>query len=308
MTEPRIIRDIRYAIDHDSWMWIVCHGEPRCGKSTLCMDITKPFYRSADKVLGSIVYNLSQLLYKIKRGLPERWPVVIPGINRMRVPLLIWDDFAVHSGKAKTQHEKAWDIFKGGFDALGTKVAVIIANMVSASSPTAQLMEKFTHELWIDYRGHYKYDEVKNVQDFYGFRNRVHKTWLDEGFFDPLPSDVYEQYDEMRCSLADEVIQSVEDTLVDTHIDTLIKRVLPMDVQLLKWIRRVGPVYNQQVKNELGDLGKEAIRRCKARQLIVSIPVGNHYYKHDLTPLGIELLNEVTKPTPNLSTSPTFIH
>jgi len=68
----------------------------------------------------------------------------------MRVPVLLIDDFAAQCGKAKTQHEKVWDLFKGSFDTLGTRIGVLLATMIEPTSPTEQLLLKYTHEVKID--------------------------------------------------------------------------------------------------------------------------------------------------------------
>jgi hypothetical protein len=75
-------------------------------------------------------------VYELQKGIPERVPTR-NGLH-MRVPLLIWDDFGAHSNKAKTQHERGWDTFKGAFDTLGTKLGVLLANMVNPTEPTQQ--------------------------------------------------------------------------------------------------------------------------------------------------------------------------
>jgi len=107
--------------------------------------------------------------------------------------------FAAHSGKAKTQHERSWDIFKGAFDTLGTKIGVLMVNMVSPRSPTQQLQEKYTHEVWIPYKGHYKYDHVKWRQDYRGWKAQMSKDWIDEDDFDPMPMPIFKRYDSHAC-------------------------------------------------------------------------------------------------------------
>lgn len=41
---------------------------------------------------------------------------------------------------------------------LGTKIGVLLVNMVSPKSPTQQLQEKYTHESVDSLKEHYKYD------------------------------------------------------------------------------------------------------------------------------------------------------
>jgi hypothetical protein len=289
---PQIVKDVFDAIYNDSWMYVVVWGPPRCGKSTFCMDLMHYIYKDWNKTLEANVFNLSQLLYKMKHGIPETWPTR-NGLHN-RVPIFNWDDFAAHSGKAKTQHERSWDVFKGAFDTLGTKIGVLLVNMVSPRSPTQQLQEKYTHEVWIYEKGHYKYDHVKWRQDYRGWKAEMHKDWIDDSTFDQINMPIFKQYDALRMDLADEVLQVVEDSLVDTHMDTLVKRVQPVDLDLLRFIQRRGLIHGKAITTPKM---KEALIRCKARGLVSPVRVKGQYYKYDITPLGLTLLEEKEKPT-----------
>lgn len=289
---PQIVQDVLDAIYNDSWMYVVVWGPPRCGKSTFCMDLMHYVYKDWNKTLEANVFNLSQLLYKMKHGIPEKWPTR-NGLHN-RVPIFNWDDFAAHSGKAKTQHERSWDVFKGAFDTLGTKIGVLLANMVSPRSPTQQLQEKYTHEVWIYKKGHYKYDRVKWRQDYRGWKAEMHKDWIDDSTFDQISMPTFKQYDSLRMDLADEVLQVVEDSLVDTHMDTLVRRVKPVDLDLLRLIQQRGLIHGKTITTpEM----KEALIRCKARGLVSPVHIKGQYYKYDITNLGLTLLEEKKKPT-----------
>lgn len=299
-----LIRDLYDIINNDKYAWIVCWGPPRYGKSSLCLLIAYWIYKDWDKVLNCVVFNLNQLLYKIEHGIPERWPTR----NQLhkRIPLVIWDDFATHSGKAKTQHERSWDIFKGAFDSLGVKMGVLIANMVTPSTPTLQLTEKYSHELYVYSRGKCKYDRVKHQQDFYNFRTRQKKEWLTDFEFVQVPVEVFKQYDELRCSLADEVLVSIKDVMATTEVETIVKRIKPTDMNLLNLLDQKGPTYSKAVLEELGEEGRDAIIRLKARGLIVPRRESAHYYRYDLTDLGVsvlEVLNEEKPKVPNFPNS-----
>jgi len=283
---PLIVKDILDAIHNDSWMYVCVWGPPRTGKSTFCMNLMWQIYQDWEKVLDANLFNLNQLLYKIQKGVPELWPT--RNKLHMRIPILNWDDFAAHSGKARTQHERSFDIFKGAFDTLGTKIGVLLVNMVSPRSPTQQLQEKYTHEVWITSKGHYKYDAVKWRQDFRGWRAQMKKDWIDQDTFDQIPMSIFKQYDEMRMELADEVLQIVQDSLVDTHMGSLLKRVNALDLQLLTLIQAKGPVRKSLLPEDL----KPSVVRCRGRGLITPQRIGAHYYKYDITDLGESLLAE----------------
>jgi ABC-type lipoprotein export system ATPase subunit len=274
-------------------MWCVVWGEQRTGKTSLKMQIAYAVYHDWDKVLQSFVFNLGGLLYKISKGEPER----IPTANKlhMRVPIILYDDFGGQSNKAETQHDPAWDIFKGGFDVLGTQVAVIMASMVDPAEPTFQIMCKYTHELFLPQRGVYKYDRVIWTQDYKGWRPRRSKDWIETNNFKPVPTDVYKQYDEMRLSLVDEMHQRIQDAIAETRTEQILKRLPDSDIKLLETIQIRGPTYYEKICEEVGADSKDALIRCKAHSLIVSIRKESGYYKYDLTDLGYEILEALKK-------------
>jgi len=294
---PTVVQDMRYAIDNDLYMWVVIWGEARKGKSMLGLLILYWIYKDWRKVLEAVTFNLSQTIYKIKHNLPELWPT--RNKLHMRIPALLWDDFGAHSNKASTQHDPAWDKFKGGFDVLGTKLGILMATMVEPSEPTQQLQNKYTHELWVYARGRVKYDRYHALQDYKGFRARGHKTWLDDFEFDPIPNEVFQEYDLMRQALADEVLLSIEDTMIETQLDYLMKRLEPVDYMFMKMIRDFGTVYHKKVYEEFGqEEGKKLLTRLKSRGIISPVrDPTTGYSKYDMNEIGFEILKAVeSKP------------
>lgn len=282
--EPRLFTDVRNAVDNDEYMWIVDWGPPRSSKTTLAGWICYSIYKDWDKVLNAFVFNLSQLLYKMKHGLPERWPT--RNLLHNRVPVLNWDDFGAHSNKAATQHNLAWDLFKGGFDVLGTKIGVLIATMVDPLEPTFQIQSKYTHEIQILGKGKYKYDKVYWQQDYKGWKPRHSKDWIETNEFDPWPMEVYKRYDEMRMSLADEVILKIEDAITESEADRILKLIQPEDIQILDFILERGPIEYHNIQGRFGKSMKKSIVRLKARCLITPILIKGKYYRYDITDLG----------------------
>jgi hypothetical protein len=275
-------------------MWIVVWGPPRSSKTTLAGWACYSIYRDWNIVLNSFVTSLPDLLHKIKDGLPEKWPTVTKPCH-MRVPILNYDDFGAKSNKASTQHDEAWDEFKGGFDVIGRRLGVLIATMVDPTEPTFQLASKYTHELRVFGRGKYKYDEVRWEQDFKGWRTmckKIHKDW---GTFDPWPLSIYEQYDEeLREDLTDEVIQRVQDKLVETHIEVIMKRIKPTDLGVLELITQKGLL--RRKTDDYRSIEKETIVRLKSRNLIASVRLPSQEYAYDITDLGLEVLDLSKKP------------
>lgn len=260
-------------------------------------------YKDWDAVLNAIVFNLSQLIYKMRKGEPKLFPTLTKPCH-MRVPVLLIDDFAAQCGKAKTQHEKVWDLFKGSFDTLGTRIGVILATMIEPTSPTQQLLLKYTHEVSVsvvdDKTRVYKYDTCKRQQDYKGWRSRQKKDWIEEQEFGKVPLDVYKQYDEMRMSLVDEAFVAIQDQMSEDTMEGLMKRALPPDIELLRLIRNVGPTFHRKITETLGKEGPLALTRCKARGLVVPQRRKKDWYVYDITDLGLELLEvyeaEANKP------------
>ena len=303
---PTVVHDILHAIHNDLYMWIVIWGEPRTGKSMLALLILYWVYRDWRKVLNAISFNLSQTVYKIKHNLPCLWPT--KNKLHMRIPVLLWDDFGAHSNKAKTQHDRAWDTFKGGFDVLGTRLGVLMATMVEPSEPTQQLQNKNTHEIWVYQRGSAKYDRWHGQQDYRGYRTRGHKTCEDDFDFDPIPDEVFEEYDQMRQALADEVLIAIEDVVVETQLDYLMKRLDPMDYNLMRKIKDDGPLYHKQVYEEFGkELGKKIVTRLKSRGVISPVrDAETGYAKYDMNEIGFHILKVAEKKDKEESTVSTI--
>ena len=294
--EPAIVRDVWRAVNNDRYMWIPVWGEPRTGKTTFALNVMYKIYKDWDHVLGAVVFDLSSLIYKLQKGEPRLFPTVIKPCH-MRVPILLWDDFAAKAGKAQTQHEKGWDVFKGAFDTLGTRLGVLLATMVNPRSPTQQIMEKYTHEVYINIGANgervYKYDKCRQQQDFHGWSMRQSKDWLEVNTFEPIPLDVFTQYDEMRTSLVDEVFVSIGDAMSEGSVGELLKRVQPNDIVLLRLIKDTGPQYVKKLVENFGEKIKDSITRCKARSLLTPIRKSPHYYVYDVTNLGLDLLKQV---------------
>jgi len=251
-------------------------------------------YQNWEDVLSAIVFNLNGFIYKLRKGEPRLFPTTTKPTH-YRVPILLIDDFASGCGKAKTQHEKSWDIVKGSWDVLGTRVGVILATMVEPTSPTNQLLLKYTHEIMVtrlkDKTRIYKYDTCKRQQDFAGWKARQKKDWVEEQEFGEVPIKWYKRYDEMRMSLVDQVFVSITDTMVDDTLGATLKRMTPMDHRLLSTIYKQGPLSSHALKKALGAEGLQACVRCKARGLVLSKRARTKtYYVHDLTDFGLEAL------------------
>jgi hypothetical protein len=295
-----LMKDCIDAVYKDRYMWACIWSQPRKGKTTLAGIVLHKIYtevihdseKAWNHVLQATVFNLEQAIHRLKYGVPCR-EYTCNGLHN-RVPALNWDDFGAYSNKATTQHNEAWDDFKGGFDVLGTKVAVLLSTMVDPSEPTFQLNNKFTHEIQITSLGHYKYDQINWQQDFRSNRIRLKKTCIETGTFDVWPDWVYKEYDKERCSLADEVFQRIEDKLSNGAVAYTLKLLKPQDEALLRVLDSIGLASKEVLATELTqrqqEYNQEIMMRLKSRNLIISTRMPSGRYKYDLTQLGRDIL------------------
>ena len=289
--------DFHDAVINDKWIFGVCWGPQRSGKSTAAMWEAYFLWRKLDprltedelwqRVFECIVFSLSDLLYKVKnKSIPRVWD---KKKLHYRIPLIIWDDFGVHSNKAITQHEAAWDEFKGAFDAFGTKLSILLLTMTTPDEPTLQIGQKYTHEIWVYDRGMYKYDRCHWKQNYKGWKSKHSKDWQQILNFMEIPIHRYRIYDEMRMTLADEAIVRVEDAMAQ-GIPKVLQRTSKAEIKLLGLIKERGPMAYNTIKDNMPKHYKEAIKRCKAHQLIIvdRQPNTSHY---NITDFGIDVLN-----------------
>lgn len=281
----RLFDDVYNAVIEDGFMFIVIWGPPRSSKTTLGGDVLYSLYKDWDKMLQALIFDLGQAMHRLRNGLPERWPT--RNKLHMRVPAILWDDFGARSNKAETQYDQAFDLFKGGFDVIGTKCGSVITTMVDPNEPTFQLLCKYTHEVQVLEKGYYKYDKVLWQQNFSGFRTRVKKIPIETGEFDMWPDEVYEKYDEQRMSLADEVFVRIDDAILETGLQKALKLIKSDDLKLLQAIDDLGPISHDKAKEHVA---KDTIVRCKARNFVLSFPKSGGNYYLELTNLGIDVL------------------
>lgn len=290
----QVVNDAWWHILNDKYMWLPVWGKPRVGKTTFKMRLAFAIYKDWDKVLGSIVFNLGGLIYKIQKGEPQR----IWTRNQLhnRVPIILFDDWGGTSNKATTQYDKGWDVFKGAFDLLGTHVTILAASMVEPTEPTFQLQLKYTHEVWIPVTGWYKYDKVDWQQDYRGWQPGQRKVWVETQRYGMVPADVYKQYNEMRMALVEEAFVRVTDATAESQLEVLLKRLQPSDIQLMEMLQTWGPSHYDKIMNELGVDGKDVLVRCKARNLVIPIKITESgYYKYDLTDFALVTLEAIRK-------------
>lgn len=288
---PQLAKIVR----EDKWAFIVVWGKQRLGKSTLALWCAYFVWRLLnprlsenelwERVYESCIFNLSQLMYKIRDKSMHR----VYDLKRRhnRIPIFIWDDFGAHSNKAVTQHLEAWDHFKGGFDVLGTKFGIIIITLTTPEQPTSQIEHKYTHEIVITARGRYKFDRVEWLQDYRGWNAKHTKDWQQPASFYEIPWVRFAPYDEMRISLADEVLEKIDDAMA-SKTPRLLKRLHEGEIKVLKQIDEHGPL-SEYARDKFS---KKVITKLKSHQLVVparrSGTKGEYYL--DMTRFGSDVL------------------
>lgn len=286
----KLLHDIDNAIANDDWMWIVVWGKPRTGKTTIQLKTAFHVYQDWDKVLDAVVFNLGQILFKMKKGKPCQ--VMTDNGLHNRIPLLLPDDFGAQCNKAKTQHEPAWDIFKGAFDTLGTKVAVLMASMGNPSGATQQLQEKYTHEVYVESRGHAKYDKVEWQQNFAGWQARQDKTWLCSFDFDPVPMDIYKRYNEKREQLVNDLIQQIDDAQIENEGLRIFRRLNETDIDLIERFQSRGEISWEWFSKPENARLKESVEKLRSRGVVIPQPHGTAYW-YELTDFGYDMLTVI---------------
>ena len=291
---PKVIHHVTHAIRNDEWMFIVTWGKPRTGKSNFCFGLGYYVYKDWDEVLGCVVFQLAGLLHNFKAGLPRR--IWTDNMRHNRVPYTIWDDGGAHGNKAKTQHEQAYDLLKGAWDTYGTQAGVVAVNMNRPDELTKQLTDKYTHEIYIPTRGTAKYDVTNWQPDYIGWTTRQKKEWLQTFDFDPVPEDVYKEYDQMRQALCDETYTLIQDAIANTNTEKTIKRLTPADIELLETINLKGAISRQWFYLPENTKLQEQLSGNKARGLIVATrKAGTQSYYYELTDFGINILDTIAE-------------
>jgi predicted transcriptional regulator with HTH domain len=164
--------------------------------------------------------------------------------------------------------------------------------MGNPSEATQQIQEKYTHEVYLETRGHAKYDKVQWQQNYCGWQARQNKTWVHEFEFDHVPKDVYKEYDEMRTSLVDELFQQIDDAQIENEGLKVFKRLTDEDVKLLELFKTKGQLSRSWINEPENEKWKEVLKRCKARNMVVPIRKDTAYW-YDLTDFGYNMLTMI---------------
>jgi hypothetical protein len=116
------------------------------------------------------------------------------------------------------------------------------------------------------------------------------KECIEYGHFDPIPMNIYKEYDELRMDLTDQAFVRLEDAMANDTVDQLLKILKPSDIQLIRLIDSNGPIRYDTAKDKLGEDYKLTLTRCKARSLVIPTNLGNNNYKLDLSSIGRDIL------------------
>ena len=121
------------------------------------------------------------------------------------------------------------------------------------------------------------------------------KEWIENGTFDPIPMNIYKEYDEARKDLTKQVFVRLKDALSLDTVAQMLKILVPADILLLRTIQKKGPLSYETAKAILGEDYKDTVTKCKARSLVIPTSVGTHHYTFDLSSIGLDILKELDK-------------
>lgn len=80
--------------------------------------------------------------------------------------------------------------------------------------------------------------------------------------------------------------------MATTQVETIVKRIQKIDIDLLALLKKRGPTYHKLIKSEFGEPSNDALIRLKSRGLIVPRREESGYYRYDITDLGFSVLNQ----------------
>jgi len=302
-----IEKDVHKAIYYNKWMFCPTWGPPGTGKTNFCMQVAQKHYHDWDLVLGCFFFQLGGLIHNLSTGTPIRVETRTL-IKQSRVPVLIGDDWGAHGNKASTRTNPAFDILKGAWDTLRTKVGCIFITMNQTGAITQQIAAKYTHELQITDEldgniGYAKYQKVSWLPDYRGYNTRIRKTLTSHFEFDvtKVPADVYREYDERRRALVDEQFVLMQDAIANTLTADVLRRIDNIDMELLELVQKhtkesigISRKYFYKPENQAlyerinGACARGLILSVRKKDLVCNKDTQSYYYV--ITPFGEDVI------------------
>ena len=196
---------IRRSVKENRGVFIPVCGAKGLGKSTLAGWLAYSYYGDWEKVKEHFVFTLDQLLYLIQ--------------TRDMIPLVVWDDMAVHFGKWTMTNKKLPKTFFEYFQGIRVKVRCLIGTMVRLSSPPKALREDYFGEVMMTKRGVAVYNSYRKGVDFkHAGEESTWKSFVEYIYVKgPLPDEFRVWYEEQRLKLLEMKYQRLLDVLAEEN-------------------------------------------------------------------------------------------
>lgn len=260
---------IRRSVEENRGVFIPICGAKGLGKSTLAGWLAYSYYKDWEKVKEHFIFTLDQLLYMIE--------------NRETIPLVVWDDMAVHFGKWTMTNKKLPKTFFEYFQGIRVKVRCLIGTMVRLSSPPKALREDYFGEVIMTKRGIAIYNSYRRGINFkHTGEESTYKAFVEYiQVTSPLPDEFRTWYEEQRLKLLEMKYQKLLDVLADEN-RLFLKGLSPLEGSLFMMLVRDGCLDSMSLDRVRLTYGSEvdnAINRFLAYGVVVQ--KGNKYIMTD---------------------------
>lgn len=180
---------INEAIANDGWEMILIWGEQGKGKSTLAMQLMYDVYGDWDIVLGHNVYK-----YDVFDDVVDE-----DAGKYGRCKIVNWDDLGVHFSARTKRWDRDVQEFLDEFDAIRTRLAVLVGTVVQLSEPMKGLRNIATCEIKTMQRGFATFHKLIWMTHFKRAGEMfVHKRMEFCPVWGPLPNPIFERYKQQR--------------------------------------------------------------------------------------------------------------
>ncbi len=182
-----IVKRMRDAVERDGFELIIIEGPRGYGKSVLALWLAAAIYGDWGKVFDYTVFTLSDYDFVITNKKP----------SGQRIPLIIWDDFAVHMSSYSywdsimIKRLKEW---VEEFQAVREDLAVLIITVATVTLLPKPIRHDATFYLYAKERFHFQVFRFKRFWD----ELKMKLLSMNELVTAPLPREVYEYYDMLK--------------------------------------------------------------------------------------------------------------
>ena len=219
---------IRKSVEENRGVFIPITGAKGLGKSTLAGWLAYSYYKDWELVKKHFIFTLDQLLFLIES-------------SKAAIPLIVWDDMAVHFGKWTMTNKKLPKTFFEYFQGIRVKVRCLIGTMVRLSSPPKAMREDYFGEVMMTKRGIAIYNSYRRGINFkHPGEESTYKAFVEYiHVASPLPDEFRTWYEEQRLKLLEMKYQKLLDVLAEEN-RLFLKGLSPLEGSLFMMLVRDG--------------------------------------------------------------------